>query len=180
MRNPFLLLFLALLTGCETTHQPSSPNPNQTPTQQAPTPKQSANSIPKQTPTGIVFNTSDALYTGGLGEAGVDGFCRRIGAQVVQKFADLGINAVSNTVPNPGQAKITITLSTFESKTGVGFDFMWGARGAQKLRARYSAQLDSPTGATLATWKHEVEEESVDRLTDHIASDIVKYPQEGL
>jgi hypothetical protein len=174
MRNSSLLLLLALLTACETAQQPAISTANQ-----AATPKQPTNSIPKQTPTGIVFNTSDVLYTGGLGEAGVDGFCKRIGTQVVQKFGELGINAVSNAAPNPEQAKITITLSTIESKTGVGFDFMFGARGAQKLRARYAAQLDSPGGATLATWKHEVEEESVDKLTDHIASDIVKYLKKG-
>jgi hypothetical protein len=47
------------------------------------------------------------------------------------------------------------------------------------MRVRYSAQLDSPEGATLATWKHEVEEESVDKLTAHMASDIVKYLKKG-
>lgn len=47
------------------------------------------------------------------------------------------------------------------------------------MRVRYSAPLESPEGATLATWKHEVEEESVDKLTAHIASDIVKYLKKG-
>ena len=171
MRTLSLLLLFAVITGCETTQQPTTPTPAQTTAR--------ANSIPKQTPTGIAFNTSDLLYTGGLGEAGVEGFCRRIGTQVSQKFRELGINAVSNTPPTPDQAKITVTLSTLEAKTGVGFDFVFGAHGAQKLRARYSAQLDSPAGATLATWHHEVEEESVDRLTDHMASDIVKYLKKG-
>jgi hypothetical protein len=174
MRASSLLLLLALLTGCDTTQQSTTTTANPTPT-----PKQPANSIPKQTPTGIVFNTSDLLYTGGLGEAGVQGFCKRIGTQVTQKFGELGINAVSNEPPTPDQAKITVTLSTLESKTGVGYEFFGGFHGAQKMRARYSAQLDSPTGVTLATWKHEVEEESVDKLTDHMASDIVKYLKKG-
>ena len=167
-------MLLALLTGCETTQQPTNATTTQTTT-----PKQPTNSIPKQTPTGIVFNTSDLLYTGGLGEAGVEGFCRRIGAQVAEKFAEIGIKGVSNTLPQPDQAKITVTLSTIEAKSGVGLDILFGSYGAQKIGVRYSAQLDSPTGTTLATWKYELDDGSIDKLTDHIASDIVKYLKHG-
>jgi hypothetical protein len=160
MRNVPLVLLLALLSGCETTQQ-------------------SKDTIPKQTPTGIAFNTSDLLYTGGLGEAGVDGFCRRMGSQVAEQFAQIGINAVTNAPPTMSQAKITVVLSTIETKGGAGLDIFLGTFGTQKIRVRYSAQLDSPSGTTLATWKHEDEDESIDRLASHIASDIVKYLKKG-
>src|SRR5690242_13558188 len=126
MRNLSLLILLALLTSCETTQQPTNVTGNQTSTgTQAtnsipkPTP-QPTTSIPKQSPTGIVFDPSDVLYTGGLGEAGVGGFCKRIGNQVVEKFGEIGINAVTNAPPSPDQAKITVTVSTIESKSGLG------------------------------------------------------------
>ncbi len=175
MRNLLLLLVVALLAGCETTQQST----NATTTKAAPAGKQSPNSISKQAPTGIVFNTSDVLYTGGLGPSGVDGFCKRIGDQVAQKFSAIGITGVTNAPPTADQARLTVQISTIESKSGVGFNPWWGVGQSQKVRVRYSAQLDSPTGGTLATWKHEVEEDSVDRLTDHIASDIVKYLKKG-
>ena len=151
MRRPVLLLFLLIAPGCETTKNGGSvtatPTANTRPT---------ANSIPKQTPTRIVFNTSDLIYTGGLG------------------------GVTSNLDPSTAAAKITVTLSTIETKSGGGLNFLTGVGyTVQKLRAKYSATLESPSGATLATWNHEVDEEGVDKLTEHMAADIVKYLKKG-
>jgi len=150
-----IILSLAVLAGCETTQQ-------------------SGAALPKSTPTRIVFNTSDTLYTGGLGEAGVDGFCRRVRSYLTKDLADQGITVASESESGGACAQITVTLSSIESKAGENLGFFLNY-ASNKPHAKYSATLQSPTSTTVATWRHEVSDDTVDRLSEHIAADIAKY-----
>jgi hypothetical protein len=158
MRAAIAILLVTLFTGCETVQT-------------------AHDRIPKQTPTQIVFNTTDLLYTEGLGEAGVDGFCKRIETYVARDLKNIGIDAIPQ--PQAGAATIRVTLSTIESKGGIAFNPLFGAYGTPKVRAIYSATLESPDGKILAAWKHDVDEDSPDKLASHMASDIVKYLKVG-
>ena len=73
-----VVLFLALLAGCETVQQSGPP-------------------LAKTTPARIAFNTKDTLYTGALGEAGIEGFCKRIKNYLVKDLADRGITVASDS-----------------------------------------------------------------------------------
>jgi hypothetical protein len=154
-------LLLALLAGCETAQQ-------------------SAARLPKGTPTRIAFNTNDTLYTGGLGKAGVEGFCKRIQNYLVKDLADRGITAAPNSAGDRAYAQITVTLSSIEAKGGggVGLGGVFSSFPGH-THVKYSAALQSPSGATVATWRHELEEETVDKLSEHIAADIAKYLSRG-
>jgi len=154
-----LVLSLALLAGCETAQQYGAP-------------------LPKGTQTRIAFNTSDTLYTGGLGEAGVEGFCRRIRNYLVKNLADRGITAASDSDGSGAYAQITITLSSIESKVGENVGF-FVSFASYKPHVKYSATLESPSGTTVATWRHEVDEDTVDKLSEHMAADIAKYLSRG-
>jgi len=159
MRRPILLLLLMVMAGCETTKNPTE-------------------AIPKQNKTRIVFNTSDILYAGGLGDAGVDGFCKRIQTYLTQDLAEHGITAVTSSDASASETTITVTIATIEPTSGAGFNGLVFFN-SQKIRAKYSAVLASPAGATLATWKHEVDEDSPDKLSSHMAADITKYLKKG-
>ena len=160
MRHLIPILFVIILTGCETVQK-------------------ATDTIPRQTKTRIVFDTTDLLYTGGLGEAGVEGFCKRIQTYLIKDFAELGITATSDSDPSAPGAKITVTLSAIETTGGAGVDLFLGNFSTQKTRAKYSATLQSPSGTIVATWRHEVDDAGVDRLTSHIAADITKYLKKG-
>jgi hypothetical protein len=153
------IVVMALLTGCETAQQ-------------------SGARLPKDTRTRIAFNTSDTLYTGGLGEAGVEGFCRRIRNYLVNDLADRGITAASDTDGSGASALITITLSSIESKVSENMGFFL-SYASYKPHANYSATLQSPSGTTVVTWRHDVSEDTVDKLGEHMASDIAKYLSRG-
>jgi hypothetical protein len=155
------VLLLALLVGCETAQQ-------------------SAARLPKGTPARIAFNTNDTLYTGGLGKAGVEGFCKRIQNYLIKDLADRGITAAPNSDGSQADAQITVTFSSIEAKGGggVGIGGVFSSFPGH-TQAKYSAALQSPSGATVATWRHEVEEETVDKLSEHIAADIAKYLSRG-
>ncbi|MGH7866438.1 MAG: hypothetical protein ACREP9_02135 [Candidatus Dormibacteraceae bacterium] len=160
-----MILPLFLSAGCDTTNTTTTDHGRAT---------------PRLTQARIVFNTTDLLYTGGLGEAGVEGFCRRLQSNVAQGFAKHGITVSSNLDPSTPAAKLIVTLSTIETKSGGGLNLLTGVGfNVQKLRAKYSATLESPDGAFLASWQHEVDEEGVDKLTEHMAADIVKYLKSG-
>jgi hypothetical protein len=156
------LLLLGLLVGCETAQH-------------------SAARLPKATPTRITFNTNDTLYTGGLGRAGVEGFCKRIQSYLVKDLADRGITVAANSDPGRACAQITVTLSSIETKEGVevGFVGFLAPYASSKPHVKYSAALQSPSGVTVTTWEHEQDEQTVDRLSEHIAGDIAKYLSRG-
>ncbi len=137
-------------------------------------------SIPPQTPTRVVCNTNDLLYPGGLGEAGVSGFCKRLETYVIENFAkrDVTVTAGPET-SGAAEAKINIKILAIEPRTGAKIEPFLGAFAASKLRANYTANLESPAGQILATWKHEVDEDSADKLARHMANDIFKYLKKG-
>ncbi len=156
------VLLLALFAGCESAQHSGAP-------------------LPKSSPTRIAFNTNDTLYTGGLGEAGVKGFCKRIQSYLIKDLADRGITAAPNSNEGGAHAQITVTLSSIETRAGVDVGFV-GALvpfASRKPHVKYSATLQSPGGATVATWHHELDEETVDKMGEHIASDIAKYLSRG-
>jgi hypothetical protein len=163
MRKLIPLLLLAVVTGCETT-QTSTGN---------------AKTIPKQTPTRVVFEKANLLYTAGLGDAGVEGFCKRLETYIARDFGERGVTVVTTPASGAEEAKIVVTLATIETGAGMGYNWFAGPVGTVRLRAKYSARLDSPSGATVATWKHEVDEDSPDKLATHMSSDIVKYLKGG-
>jgi hypothetical protein len=158
-----LALFLAFLVSCETAQQ-------------------AAARLPKTTPVLIVFDTTDTLYVGGLGEAGLDGFCKRIRSYLVKDLAKRGITAAPSSAESTGDARITISLSTVEIKTGLavgltGVGLVPYASG--KPHVKYSAMLQSPSGNTVTTWHHELDEHSIDRVCEHIAGDVAGYLSQG-
>ena len=134
-----------------------------------------AEKIPKQTKTRILFDTSDLLYSVGIGDAGVQGFCKRIQSYLTNGLADIGVTAVAGPDTGTSEATIKITLSALEQVGATDFIFF----GTQRIRVKYSAILSSPAGVTVATWKHEDDEDSLDKLSGHMASDIVKYLKKG-
>jgi hypothetical protein len=153
------VLCLAMLAGCEPAQQSSA-------------------RLPKSTRTHIVFNTSDTLYTGGLGEAGIGGFCRRIQNYLTKDLADRGITAAPNSDGAGEYARIVITLLSIESKAAENLGLIVSF-GSYKPHVKYSATLESPAGATVATWHHELDDDTVDKLSEHIAADVAKYLSRG-
>ncbi len=136
--------------------------------------------IPLQTPTQIVCSTNDLLYTGGLGEAGVPGFCKRLQTYVIENFAKRGVTVTAaSDSAGAAEAKINVRLLAIEPNTGAKVQPFIGAFAANKLRAKYTANLESPTGQILATWKHQVDEDGADKLAKHMADDILKYLKKG-
>ena len=154
-----LALCLVFLAGCETAQQSGPP-------------------LSKSTQTRIAFNTTDTLYTGGLGEAGLEGFCRRIRSYLVKDLADRGITAAPESDGGAGYAQITIRLSSVESKAGESMG-VFMSFASYKPHVKYSATLESPSGSTVASWNHEVDEDTVDKLSEHVAADVAKYLSRG-
>ncbi len=61
----------------------------------------------------------------------------------------------------------------------MGFVGFLAAYAATKPYVKYSAALQSPNGVTVTTWQHEQDEQTVDKLSEHVAGDIAKYLSRG-
>jgi len=142
-------------------------------------PDAASKTIPPSTKTVMVIKTNDVLYTSGLGEAGIAGFCKRLQNHVAENFQKRGVTVSPNSEPGTSEAKIIVTLSSVEAKSGAGWQPFLGPYTVGKLSARYTAILESPDGRTLAAWKHEDDELTADKLSSHMASDIFKYLKKG-
>ena len=148
MKRILLVIALLALIGCQTTSR-----------------------MPKTAKTYIAFESSNLLYTGGLGEAGVPGFTKRITEYLTSNLSRRGI--VGSTVAGASEpsAKLTIDLTTIENATVSDIGF-WAPIVRQQPKVKYTATFVSSEGATLFRFDAQQDDQSLDNLSKKIADRI--------
>jgi hypothetical protein len=158
MKLSLLTILVSLVAGCVT---------------EAPT-KQASN----ETRACVFFQTDDVLYTGGLGEAGVQGATKRIEAYLTRRLNERGIQTASSAAFTSSDAKLTVKLDAIETVTSTS-PGLWMPKMTQRPRIKYFVTLLSHDGTLVLTFEDKQDDESVDNLTrkigEKIADRVARY-----